>query len=291
MAENKDLYKLGQSETGSIVDRGQEIRIDLQLDDNIIADTGTVFGKTLDGDGNPISDVTIKITDTEYNPKYHTLTHAEGEFTIDNVKAGEQYLILAVKDKYTLKQGTPFVMQKSQQVERNFVMTLDNGSANSLVAGDVLNEKGDKVEGVTVRLYNNSGAEPVLLKTTHTNQFGQYAFFDIAQGMYILEISLLGYKTTETTFVISETDKVMNINLTMLNDPIGRQGTINGVINDKDGILVEGAFVVLFKVETDGEEKEKLVPIRKTITNDEGVYLFEQVPEGNYKIKSNKLAP
>ena len=291
MAENKDLYKLGQSQTGSIVDKGQEIRIDLQLEDNIINEVGTVFGKVLDVDSNPVEGVTIKVTDTEYNPKYHAVTDAQGEYTIDNVVSGEQYLILAVKDGYELKTGVPFVMQKGQQIERNFVMTVDPNSANSLVAGEIFDQNQTKLEGATVRLYDNSGSTPTLIKTTHSNQFGQYAFFDVPQGVYLVTSSMIGYKTAETTFIISSSGQVVNINLTMLDDPISRMGTVNGVIKDKNGVPIEGAFVILFEVITDEQGKETLNPIRRTVTNSEGVYLFEQVPEGNYKIKANKLAP
>lgn len=188
-----DLYKLGQSQPGSI----------------------NAVGETLD---------------------------------IDNVQAGNQYLILAVKNKYELKQGTAFVMQKTQVIERNFKMTLDPGSANSLVAGDIVNERDTKLENVTVRLYDDNGSEPILIKSTHTNVFGQYAFFDVPKGMYIVDSAFLGYKTSETTFVISESEQVININLTMVEDPQSRSGTINGVIKDKNGVAVGFAYVILFEV-------------------------------------------
>ncbi|MBF8983931.1 carboxypeptidase regulatory-like domain-containing protein [Lutibacter sp. B2] len=291
MAENKDLYKLGQSEEGSIVDIGQEIRIDLELEDNLISASGTVFGKALDVNSNPVAGVTIKLTDGDFNPKYHAVTDSSGQYTIDEVDANNQYLILAVKNGYDLKQGVPFMMQAQQQVERDFVMTISPQENNSLVAGDIFDIEGGKLEGVTVRLYDNYDGEPILIKTTHTNQFGQYAFFDIPQGMYLITSSLLGYHTSETTFIIEALDKVRNINLTMNVDPISRKGTINGIIADKNNIPVSGAFVILFEVTTDEQEKEKLTPIRKTLTNDHGLYLFEQVSEGNYKIKANKLDP
>jgi hypothetical protein len=289
MAENKDIYKLGQSNTGSIEEIGEEIRIDLELEENSVGEVGTVFGKTVDTDNKPVAGVTVKITDTSYNPKYHAVTDVKGEFTIDNVYAGNQYLILAVKNKYELKQGVPFVIQKAQLIERNFKMTLDSGSANSLVAGDIINEKGSKLENVSVSLFDNNGLTPILIKTTHTNVFGQYAFFDVSKGMYTLEAVFLGYKESDTTFIISDGEQVMNINLTMLDDPESRKGTINGVINDKKGVPVASAYVILFEVLKDEQGKEKLNPIRRTVTNDEGVYLFEQVPDGSYKIKANKL--
>lgn len=289
MAENKDLYKLGQSEKGSIIEIGEEIRIDLNLEDNIISDSGTVFGKTIDINGNAVPGVTVKLTDREYNPKYHTITDAMGQYTIDEVESNNQYFVLSVKDGYDLKQGIPFVMQAQQQIEKDFVMTVSHAENNRLVAGDIISNKGEKLEGVTVRIYEDK-EEPVLLKTTHTNEFGQYAFFNVPQGLYIITSSLTGYYTSETKFVIEGTDKVRNINLSMNADPVSRRGTINGIILDKDNLPVAGAFVILFEVITDKKGNETLNPIRKTITSEEGLYLFEQIPEGAYRIKANKIA-
>ena len=180
-------------------------------------------------------------------------------------------------------------MQKSQQIERNFEMTLDNGPANSLVAGEVLNTKKEKLQGATVNLYNNAGETPILLKTTHTNEFGQYAFFDVEKGLYLVSSSLTGFKSAKTTFIIENEYEVRNLILEMTDDPNASLGTINGIIRDKNQTPIEGAFVVLFKVE-EIEGKEVLTPIKRTITNDEGLYLFEQVPQGNYKIKANKTS-
>ncbi len=289
MADFKDLYKLGQSEKGSISQLGQEIKIDLQLEDSQTVDVGTVFGVITDEDDDPIQDAVVKITDTEYNPLYHGITDEEGQYAINNIPSGEQYLIFASKDKYDLNEGIPFVMQSGQQVERNFALNLDPKSSDSLVAGEVLDNDNNPIDGATVRLFDNYDPDnPILIKTTHSNQYGQYAFFDVPQGLYILQTSKLGYEVTETTFVIDAQGQVRNITVTMSIDPITRKGTINGIITDKDDNPVVGAFVILFEVDINEEEKEILNPIQITKTNDEGLYLFEQVPQGDYKIKANK---
>ena len=59
-------------------------------------------------------------------------------------------------------------------------------------------------------------------------------------------------------------------------------------IKDKKGNPIEGAYVILFSVE-EVEGEEVLTPIRQTLTNDEGVYLFEQVELGDYIVKANKI--
>jgi protocatechuate 3,4-dioxygenase beta subunit len=287
MAEIKDIYKLGQSEQQDIIEKGEEIRIDLNLDDNILSNVGTVYGEVKDADDNPVSGATIKITDTNYVPKYHTLTNDLGQYVVENVEADIQYSILAAKDGYNIEQGTAFIMQEAQDIERNFVVT-EITSSNSFLAGEVLDKDGNKLEKATVNLYDTSGSTPTLIKTTTSNQYGQYVFLDIPIGEYTVESSLLGYKSASSNFDVDKENEVFDIDLAMADDPVTKLGTINGIISDKDGNPVASAFVVLFEVEEDSEGKEVLTAIKKTVTNDEGLYLFEEIPQGSYKIKANK---
>ncbi|WP_069650613.1 carboxypeptidase-like regulatory domain-containing protein [Caloranaerobacter ferrireducens] len=292
MAEFKELYKLGQSETRSLTNLGEEIRIDLQLEDNILVEVGTVFGKVVDGNGTPIEGATVKITDTKYNPLYHAITDINGDYTINNVTPGEQYLIFATKDNYNLNQGISFTIQTGQQIERNFTLTPVSSTNNSLIAGDITDEQGQPLQGAIVRLIDNTDPEnPQILKTTYTNEYGQFIFFDLAQGIYNVSASKLGYTSVDINVVIDQPNQVRNVIISMPIDPVTRKGTINGIIKDKDGVPIEGAFVILFRVDIDENGKEILVPIRVTKTNDEGLYLFEQVEQGNYKIKASKQAP
>lgn len=292
MAEFKELYKLGQSETRSLTNLGEEIRLDLQLEDNILIEVGTVFGKVTDGNGNPIEGVTVKITDTRYNPLYHAITDINGDYSINNVTPGEQYLIFASKDNYNINQGISFTIQTGQQIERNFTLTPVSSTNNSLIAGDITDEQGAPLQGVTVRLIDNADPQnPQILKTTYSNEYGQFVFFDLPQGVYTISAYKLGYSNIEISTIIDQPYQVRNVNISLSVDPVTRKGTINGIIRDKNGIPIEGAFVILFRVDVDAQGNETLVPVRITKTNAEGLYLFEQVEQGNYKIKANKQVP
>ncbi|MFA9398034.1 MAG: carboxypeptidase regulatory-like domain-containing protein [Clostridiaceae bacterium] len=289
MATIKDIYKLGQSEEGSIVQKGEEIRIDLDLQDNILSNTGSVSGTVVDENNNPVPGAIVKITDSNYVPKYHAITNDNGEYIIDNVEAGTEYSVLANKDSYTIEEGTTFVMQEGQQIERDFtIIKID--STNSFLAGEILDKDDVKLEGATVNLYETSGDTPVLVKNTISNAFGQYVFLDLPLGSYTVESYLLGYTNTSSNFVVDKDNQMFDIDLLMLDDPISKLGTINGIIKDKDGKAIPAASVVLFEVTIDSEGKEVLTAIRRTLTNDEGLYLFEEVPQGDYKIKANKLS-
>jgi hypothetical protein len=288
MAETKDIYVLGQSETGSIVNLGEEIRIDLALETSVQKDVGTLYGNIQDADGNPIENVTVKITDNLFNPLYHRNTDENGNYTINNIPADNQYEVVAQKDLYDLGIGTSFVMQAEQMIERKFTLVASQETNTAIVAGEIMTTDDERVADVAVALYDNSQPEsPVLLKTTYTNQYGQFAFFYIPAGLYKIECKKLGYTTASNTFVVDSSTQMLNIEVDMEVDPVTRKGTVNGVIRDEEGSPVASAFVILYTV-TQVKGEEVLTPVRKTITNGDGLYLFEQVSKGDYKIKANK---
>lgn len=104
--------------------------------------------------------------------------------------------------------------------------------------------------------------------------------------MYQITSSLLGYTNTSTSFVIDGPNQVRNIILNMPIDPVSRKGTINGVIKDKNDLSIANAYVILFEVIKDPEEKETLNPIRYL---DEFPRLIsKQIPEGYKKNKTDQ---
>lgn len=56
-----------------------------------------------------------------------------------------------------------------------------------------------------------------------------------------------------------------------------RTGSISGTITDANNAVIPGATAILTDLKTEAE--------RTTVTNDEGIYLFQNVPDGNYRIK------
>lgn len=285
---NIDLYKLGHSETHSIKKIGEEVRIDLQLSESNKSKSGTVYGTITDKEGVPIEGATIKIMDSYYNPINHSITDDTGKYTINNLIANTQYEIFAVKEHYTLNKGISFVVRSNQSIKKDFILENASNIDTSIITGEVIDINGKNVRETLVELYDIKNIKyPVLLKYTNTNIDGQFSFYNMKKGKYMTQVTKLGYKTNKLYFEIKELNIIKNLLVTLAEDPMTQKGIISGTIKDNKNNPIENAFVILFKVDI-VNGKEELTPIRKTVTNKEGIYLFSEVDYGQYKIKANK---
>lgn len=283
----QDQYELGQSIKKSLSELGQEIRLDLSLKPNPNLEAGTIFGTVKDTQGNPISGATIKIMDRDHNPLAHTVTGPDGSYIISPFPPGPEYHIYAQADGYLLAEQLPFALLPRQQVEKNFILTRDPDALLSIIAGDVRDNQTPPhvVKGAIVNLYKvDELGHETLIAVTYTNEYGQFTFRDLQKGSYIIRISGLGYIPVAISVIISADSTIAKVMATLNVDPQASKGTISGVITDNNNVPIADADVVLYRVETDGS----LTPIAVTRTNDEGVYLFTKVPQGDYKIKSTK---
>ncbi|MCX7884075.1 MAG: carboxypeptidase regulatory-like domain-containing protein [Caloramator sp.] len=283
----QDQYELGQSIKKSLSELGQEIRLDLSLKPNPNLNAGTIFGTVKDTQGNPVVGATIKIMDKDHNPLAHTVTGSDGSYIISPFPPGPEYHIYAQADGYLLAEQLPFALLPRQQVEKNFILTRDPDALLSIIAGDVRDNQTPPhvVKGAIVNLYKvDELGHETLIAVTYTNEFGQFTFRDLQKGSYIIRISALGYIPVATSVIISADSTIAKVVATLNVDPQASKGTISGVITDDNNVPIPDADVVLYKVEADGS----LTPIAVTRTNDEGVYLFTKVPQGDYKIKSTK---
>lgn len=283
----QDQYELGQSIKKSLSELGQEIRLDLSLKPNPNLEAGTIFGTVKDTQGNPVSGATIKIMDRDHNPLAHTVTGPDGSYIISPFPPGPEYHIYAQADGYLLAEQLPFALLPRQQVEKNFILTRDPDALLSIIAGEVMDNQTPPraVKGAIINLYQvDELGHETLIAVTYSNEFGQFTFRDLQKGNYIIRISGLGYIPVAISVTISADSTIAKVMATLNVDPQASKGTISGVITDNNNVPIPDADVVLYRVEADGS----LTPIAVTRTNDEGVYLFTKVPQGDYKIKSTK---
>ncbi|SHH78983.1 MSCRAMM family protein [Clostridium grantii] len=283
-----DLYKLGQSVPGDIKSVGEEIKLDVQLEENPQLETGTVKGTISDAEG-PIEGVLIKIMDSEHNPLYHDVSKADGTYTISEIAPGSSYHFYAIKDGYLLKEETNFTIAKGQIIVKNSTLEVDPAAAYSTITAHVKDEEGNPIEDLTATLIKMESAVEIPKETTLTNEYGQFIFTNVEQGDYIVRTVKQGYVTTNIEVKISKDSTIVNLEEVVPTSPVESLGTVNGIITDSNGATVAGAGVILYKVS--GTDTNPIyTPIKYTKTSDSGVYLFGEVPKGKYIIKSNKEA-
>ena len=89
------------------------------------------------------------------------------------------------------------------------------------LAGKVLNEAGQPVEGADVRAAKKGEAQPQAL-ATKTNKEGEWSFKDLAAGDYIIEAGKEGVGVVEVTETLTDADKngkMVNITIKPKADP------------------------------------------------------------------------
>lgn len=225
--------------------------------------------------------------DLSYNPLAHTVTDSNGNYSFDPFPAGTGYRIFASAAGYTLGEQLPFNLTEDSTVTQNFTLQADPNANLTFIAGDVYDSSNNAISGAVVELFLIQVQEGQQISTlqavTFTNDFGQYVFRDLAQGNYIVTIAKIGYVSVNSSVTIDNLNPNKLVTILSVN-PILAKGTISGIITDNADNPVVGADVILYRVETN----KTLTPLAATRTIDGGVYLFTNIDQGDYKIKSTE---
>lgn len=282
----KDKYILGQSLTKQIATMGEEIRLDLQLQPVTPIIGATVEGKVVDQNAAPLANALVKIMDSNYEPLLHAVTDANGNYIFNNIPSSSSYSIFAIASGMKLNQGQNFSLAEGQSKTFNFTLQADPAMQLGILAGD-LYQTGTTtpINGAVVSLYSVVNGVETLSAITYTNQYGQFAFREVATGNYDINISALGYLPTSISTSMVNAAQIISLQPTLAVDPNAQNGTVSGIITNNLNAPIDRADVILYRVNADNT----LTPVAFTKTNASGVYLFINVPQGNYKVKSNEL--
>lgn len=284
MADIKqDFLGLKYSEDFSITGL-EEANVDLNLDP--AAQTGgTVYGTVTDGSV-PIPDATVKLFDSTGMPYKHTITGEDGTYTLSEIPQGT-YSLGAVKDGYLLSDAAGVTLSGTETIKADLVCIADETLNLGAIAGILSLTNGDGTRtplgGVKITL-NNTVESAVA--TTYTAADGEFAFYDVADGVYSLLATAEGYVATAAITATITNGSIANVDMTMTVDSRTYSGTVSGIIRDSGGNTVAGCFVGLYQLTAteDGTVREMLVATTKT--NQAGQYLFGGVSGGQYIVKA-----
>ena len=211
------------------------------------------------------------------------MTAADGTYTLNGIPAGT-YSIAAAKDGYRMSTAVGVSLANSGSIEIPLVCTADATLALGAIAGTltIFGTASTPLGGAKITL-TNAALETVA--TTYTAADGEFLFYDVADGVYTLRASALGYLTTAPMTVTILGGSAVNLTMTIQVDSRTYNGTVSGIIRDQSGAAVAGCFVGLYQVTTvGGVTTEQL--IAGTKTNAEGKYLFGGVTDGEYLVKA-----
>lgn len=284
MADIKlDLLGLKYSQNFSIAGL-EEANIDLNL--SPAAEIfSTLIGIVTDGQ-NPIPNATVKVFDSNGMPYKHTLTDENGNYTISELSAGT-YSVGAVKDGYRLSNTQGVTLNNSDTIKIDLVCIADETLNLGAIAGILRLNNADGTKsplgGVKITLNDTINTA---IATTYTADDGEFAFYDVADGVYNLIATAEGYTADSVIAATITNGSISNVDMTMTVDSRTYSGTVSGIIRDDTGKVVSNCFVGLYKVITlaDGTKREVLVATTKT--NQAGKYMFGEVGGGEYIVKA-----
>ncbi len=277
---NTDKYNLVYSNNTHI--KGiEEVDVNLVLNLNSNVEIGGVEGYVRDENNNPIENATVKIFDQNFTPFAHTITDALGKYQILNVPSAD-YKINCSKEGYLYNTSSQIFIPNVDVRDFNFTLAQDPDFGKNIIAGRLFAEGSrEPIANARILVKNTTNT---IIATTYTADDGEFLITDLVDGTYILEPVINGYENiTIHTFTVSG-GNISNIILTMIKVTVDIKGTYTGQILNNVGVPVANAIVGLYKI-VDGME----ILVKYSKTNLEGRYMFGNVEEGEYKVKSKNI--
>lgn len=273
----QDLFNLKYS-NNFVLNNNEELNIDLSLDSASVG-TSSIVGTVLDELSQPVEGATIKLFDDKGMPYLHTVTNAQGQYSFDALKANS-YSITCVKEGYVITVPSDIVLLNNEIKTHNFVISSEPTLTLSTIAGIILQNGFDNavIGGATVYLLD-AVTKDIVASTTSADD-GEYVFYDVQAGNYLVVATKLGYTKSNEIEVTAGKDAIINLNIKLSINPVENVGTISGIVSH-NGIIIPNAFVGLYQI-VDGRE----VLVATTKTNASGLYMFGKVEKGEYKVKA-----
>ena len=244
----------------------------------------TVYGTVTDGTS-PIADATVKLFDSAGMPYRHTLTDENGAFSISDIPTGT-YSLAAVKVGYRLSDAAGVTLSPGDTTPVELTCTPDATLSLGAIAGVLTTNNAlglpTPLGGAKITLKDPLGT---VIAITTTADDGEFAFYDLADGIYFLTSLADGYLPSASMTAVITGGSAVNISMAMVVDNRTYSGTVSGIIRNTVGQVVADCFVGLYQVITvAGISKE--VVIATTKTNVAGKYLFGNVQSGEYLVKA-----
>lgn len=279
----KDEFILGRSDKKSLSGIAETIRLDLSLQQNPHLNSGSITGKIKDASGNGISGAVILILDENFNTIARTISGNDGFYTITYLASGSGYKAYSLAPGFKLSEALIFDMTPNQLLEIDMIL-MPAAETWSVIAGDVHDIHGIPISSASVELYKIEENTARLISMTFSNDIGQFVLRDLVIGSYFLKINAAGYFSNFFPAEIKKQKSIIHINAELKEDLKASKGTVIGIISNNDDEPLPDADVILYRVGID----KSLVPVAYTRTNHEGIYLFVNVPQGEYMVNSNR---
>ena len=276
--------------------------------DFIDSNNGLISGTVKDDDGSLLlENVKIELQKPDGTVIKTTFTDVNGFYVFSEVEPGGTYVIketnlatypLNVSDYDASDDGD--AADQNTEVDDTIGVKLEPGekdtdnnfvdSNNGAITGTVKDDNGNPIPGVSIQLQNSRAG---VVATTTTDSNGAYKFTEVEPGTYkVVETNLpsfplnvFDYDTTDDNdpeVGDKVTDNVVGVTLNPGETDSGNDfvdsdnGKITGTVTNDNGAPL--ITVLLTLKASDGDV------VATTVTNGNGVYVFDNVEPGDYTV-------
>jgi hypothetical protein len=196
--------------------------LDLTADETVVftatAASFDIGGVAVDGDGTPISGVTVKLSGAR---DAEVVTGADGAFTFPDLPANAEYRVLLIPNTPGTFSPPEFSVDTLQSDLTGLVFTQFAPTAAGVsVGGRLTTADGFGISGAILVLTARDGSKQEAI----TGPFGYYRFDDVQVGeTYFLEVNHKRYQFNGSPRVLRVLDEVTDINFVgLLRDDLDR---------------------------------------------------------------------
>lgn len=276
-----DKYELGQSNIGYISKEREEIRLDLQLEKNHHYNDSLIYGCIDDLCGSPIDNACVAFFNKNNIEIGSVYTSQEGFYSYMGVKTNTIIKIRIAKKGY-IPSTSNYIFICSKMINYNATLKKCPVADKALISGHLLNEKNNPLKNIPIYLLKKSHCvKNPIYKSTNSNTYGQFVFLEIPKGNYTLLVNNSVFNVYNKVLEITESRNIYNVDIKLIRRV---SNTKFGIVKNKNGTPVSNALVILFKI----NHNNKLIPIKYTTSDEQGEYLFNDVPHGNYIVKAKQ---
>ncbi|GAA0133613.1 hypothetical protein YSY43_04530 [Paenibacillus sp. YSY-4.3] len=246
------------------------------------AAVGVVQGIVQLSNGTAVDGATVQLFDANGDPYDHTDSNPTGRFTLSDVPVGS-YFITATKPGYAIPARIALSVTQGKPTTVTITMQTDPTASLGAIFGIVRNSTSSQLlTNATVQLFLESNGAETLIGSVRTNTAGQYLFYNLADGDYLIRASTPGYLSNQSAVVSISGKQFAPLDIVLSADPEANTGTVSGIIIDATtGSALSNATVALYQITG---TTENVVSI--THTNAGGLYLFGDVSAGTYRVKA-----
>jgi len=262
---------------------------------------GSVSGTVSTEDGESVEGaqvLLISAMDDNRRPDiYRAETNAEGEFNFERVAVGN-YQITATAMMLGIAQDDIEVAADENTVVEMVIMGRngdDEPDEVGGVAGTVADADGTPIDRAEIRLMggmDNQNRHPYQARTL-SNEEGQYSFENVPAGVFMLSAGKIGFMPFMDEIEVTA-DEVLEYDFVLdgFHHDDWDLGSVSGTVIDEEHNPLEGANVILIPQHGDDDRGNPGGGWDRPLfafTDEEGNFLIDEVPVGNYIARATKM--